>query len=266
MVSLTADGARRRKTTAVTYNGLNEAYAFFNACLFKGDLPNCLITLQRKSKAYGYFAGDRFGSRDGDVVTDEIALNPSHFRVRSTEEVLSTLVHEMAHLWQHRFGKPSRSNYHNKEWGDKMREIGLVPSSTGAPGGKATGQRVSHYIVPGRLNEAVEMWVADHGHGHLYVDLWDTEEAKAQRAKKAASKTRYTCPGCEAHGGGSNRHRAGRGALLCRWPRRRRAMSRLQGACEKDSGSARRSPTAQARRSRPDREAAETGDDCGGRP
>src|SRR5271166_4513010 len=83
MVSLTADGARRRKTTAVTYNGLNEAYAFFNACLFKGDLPNCLITLQRKSKAYGYFAGDRFGSRDGDVVTDEIALNPSHFRVRS---------------------------------------------------------------------------------------------------------------------------------------------------------------------------------------
>ena len=133
MVSLTADGARRRKTTAVTYNGLNEAYAFFNACLFKGDLPNCLITLQRKSKAYGYFAGDRFGSRDGDVVTDEIALNPSHFRVRSTEEVLSTLVHEMAHLWQHRFGKPSRSNYHNKEWGDKMREIGLVPSSTGAP-------------------------------------------------------------------------------------------------------------------------------------
>ena len=110
--------------------------------------------------------------------------------------MLSTLVHEMAHLWQHHFGKPSRSNYHNKEWGDKMREIGLVPSSTGAPGGKATGQRVSHYLV---FNEAVEMWVADHGHGHLYVDLWDTEEAKAERAKKAASKTRYTCPGCEAH-------------------------------------------------------------------
>ena len=26
------------------------------------------------------------------------------------------LVHEMAHLQQHHFGKPSRMSYHNKEW------------------------------------------------------------------------------------------------------------------------------------------------------
>ena len=100
--------------TLKTYDGLNRAYAFFNDRLFAGELPACLVTLQRAKKAYGYFAGGRFGSKDGKTVTDEIALNPSHFRNRTTEQSLSTLVHEMVHLWQHHFGKPSRAGYHNK--------------------------------------------------------------------------------------------------------------------------------------------------------
>jgi hypothetical protein len=61
--------------------------------------------MQRKNKTYGYFAGDRFGTLDGEEITDEIALNPSHFRERTTEQSLSTLVHEMVHLWQHHRGE-----------------------------------------------------------------------------------------------------------------------------------------------------------------
>ena len=30
-----------------------------------------------------------------------------------------------------------------------MGAIGLIPSDTGAPGGKQTGQKVSHYIAGG---------------------------------------------------------------------------------------------------------------------
>ena len=45
----------------------------------------CLVTLQRKNKAYGCFAGGRFGPRDGTEITDEIALNPSHFKSRTGE-------------------------------------------------------------------------------------------------------------------------------------------------------------------------------------
>ncbi len=45
---------------------------------FEVQLPNCLITLQRNKKSYGYFCGDRFGRADG-TLTDEIALNPSLF-------------------------------------------------------------------------------------------------------------------------------------------------------------------------------------------
>lgn len=179
--------------THQTYNGLTAAYAFFNERLFAGRLPACLITMQRQNKAYGYFAGGRFGTRDGREVTDEIALNPSHFKARTTEESLSTLVHEMVHLWQHHFGKPSRSGYHNKEWAAMMKTVGLTPSDTGAPGGRETGQRVSHFIAAGGAFARACTELRKSGVELRYVELWDDE---ATRKKKAASKTRYTCPDC----------------------------------------------------------------------
>lgn len=184
--------------TKITYDGLDAAYAFFNARLFGGRLPRCLLTMQRKNRAYGYFAGGRFGSRDGAEIADEIALNPAHFQERTTEQSLSTLVHEMVHLRQHHEGTPSRSGYHNAEWARMMREVGLIPSDTGAPGGKEVGQRVSHYIEPdGRFAAACAELVGG-GFTIAYVERW-SEGAARTRAKKAASKTRYTCPACAAH-------------------------------------------------------------------
>jgi hypothetical protein len=109
--------------TKETYDQFQEAYAYFNRVLFEGQLPNCLITLQRNKRSYGYFCGDRFGRADG-LVTDEIALNPRYFHVRPVADVLSTLVHEMEHLWQHHCGKPGRGSYHNKEWAQRMKAIG----------------------------------------------------------------------------------------------------------------------------------------------
>ena len=184
--------------TAKTYKTLDDAFAYFNRHLFGGRLPTCLITMQRSKSAYGYFAGDRFGSKDGKEVTDEIALNPSHFRERSSEQSLSTLVHEMTHLEQHHFGKPSRAGYHNKEWAKLMREVGLIPSDTGAPGGKEVGQRVSHYIEAGGRFERACADLVKRGFDPLYVELW-SEGGEKIRKKKAASKTRYACPGCQTN-------------------------------------------------------------------
>ena len=147
------------------------------------------MTLQRKNKAYGYFAGGRFGSKDGAEITDEIALNPSHFKSRTDEQSLSTLAHEMAHLWQHHFGKPSRAGYHNKEWAAKMHEIGLHPSDTGQPGGKETGQSCSHYIVEGgRYARVFAELAAQPDFTALYVELWDDADARKARKAKSGSE------------------------------------------------------------------------------
>lgn len=177
------------------YVALSDAYSFFNNSLFAGQLPECLITLQRKASSYGYFAGGRFGTSDGLSVTDEIALNPSHFKNRTVQEVLSTLVHEMAHLWQHHFGETSRGGYHNKEWAAKMLEIGLIPSSTGQPCGKTTGPKMSHYIKDdGNFVQHCAVLLSG-GFVLPFVELWD--ETKASKSK-AKNKTKFVCWFCGA--------------------------------------------------------------------
>jgi predicted SprT family Zn-dependent metalloprotease len=183
--------------TRKTYASLDAAYDHFNRALFGGTLPPCLITMQRHKGAYGYFSGERFASIDDPRdITDEIALNPAHFATRTPVKILSTLAHEMVHLWQHHHGKPSRSGYHNKEWAAKMRLCGLIPTDTGAPGGKDTGQKVTHIVEEGgRFDKACAAFLARQG-TILYHDRAGEGEAAKTRRKKAASKTRYTCPEC----------------------------------------------------------------------
>lgn len=182
--------------TTRAYSGLTGAYVFFNERLFSGRLPPCLITLQRRNRTYGYFAGDRFGARDGAEIVDEIALNPSYFAACSIADILSTLVHEMVHLQQKQFGTPSRRGYHNLEWGRMMRAVGLVPSATGLPGGKETGQSVSHYIEEGgRFARACAELLDLHGGLVPYVELV-SEIEPGTRERKASSKTKYTCLAC----------------------------------------------------------------------
>ena len=180
--------------TTQTYTSLATAYDFFNRELFSGSLPPCLITMQRHKGAYGFFSGERFANTTNPKeITDEIALNPVHFATRKPNEVLSTLAHEMVHLWQHHYGKQPRKGYHDKQWAAKMHEIGLIPTASGEPGGKETGQKVTHLIEEnGRYALAVSKLLTEHP-AILYSDRSENNTA---RKKKAASKTKYTCPGC----------------------------------------------------------------------
>jgi predicted SprT family Zn-dependent metalloprotease len=153
--------------------------------------------MQRHKGAYGFFSGGRFANTiNAKDVTDEIALNPAYFADRKPQEVLATLAHEMVHLWQHHFGNPPRIGYHDREWAAKMRTIGLIPTTTGKPGGKETGQHMTHLIAEdGSFAQVVQRLLAKHP-AILYHDRSVTD---LTRKKKAASKTKYTCPYCKLH-------------------------------------------------------------------
>ena len=137
--------------TPVEYGGLQRAFDHLNATLFGSALPDCLLTLQRRANSGGHFAPDRFSERGGAERRHELNLNPDGFVGRTDEFIISILLHEQVHLWQHAFGKspPKRFSYHNREWAAKMIELGLMPSSTGMVGGKITGTHMAHYIVDG---------------------------------------------------------------------------------------------------------------------
>lgn len=166
--------------------------ALFDRCnvgLFGGGLPPAVVIVQRKRSAHGYFRARQFDRRGGARVLDEVALNPTTFRGRTDREIVSTLVHEMVHLWQFHFGKPGRRGYHNRQWARKMIEVGLQPSDTGKPNGKQTGEWVSHYVLP----------------GGAFARLWPTLQADDLRlrwqARKAPpaeqTRVRFWCSSCD---------------------------------------------------------------------
>lgn len=133
--------------TQEAYAELQAAFDHFNHALFDDELPPCLITLQRERSIMGHYFQGRFVQTATGEMVDEIAMNPGYFASFPIEITLSTLVHEMCHQWQYHHGKPSRAGYHNREWADKMEAIGLMPSTTGQPGGKRTGQQMDDYII-----------------------------------------------------------------------------------------------------------------------
>jgi len=178
--------------TQVEYQAFQDAYDHFNTTLFAGTLPQVLVTLQRRGRSYGYLAPERFlGRQEADAV-HELALNPDRFIGRSDHEILSTLVHEQVHVWQQTYGTPPRRGYHDRQWAATMREIGLHPSHTGEPGGRQTGQHMSHYIVPGGAYDLAYTRLAEAG----FALHWESPDLGSQRAAKRASKTKYTCPVC----------------------------------------------------------------------
>lgn len=221
---------------ARSHADLDRVHDFLNRELFDGSLPPCLITQERAGRAYGHFSGDRVVNIDNSAeVADRIGLNYIHYAAQLTTKVLATFAHEMVHQWQHHYGKPSRGGYHNLEWARKMVEIGLIPSSTGAPGGKPIGECVSHYVKPGgRFEVACAEYLASDTavlfQDRAYRELAEgdgslsdgdgsassagnrarLERAQRERERKAASKTRFSCPRCKQNAWAS------RGAnLLC---------------------------------------------------
>jgi len=203
------------KPTDVTYRGFQAAYDVFNRELFGRRLPPCMITLRTFGKARGYFSPDRFVHLTEVTTTHEIALDPRQFMDRTAVEVLSTLAHEMCHLEQREYGTPSRAAYHNREWVDLMARIGLVASDTGKPGGKQTGQAMTHYIEPGGRFETVARRLVDAGRftlGWADIEGFIVDEPaggtpgaktvvpapKAAKSPRSGVRAKYVCGTCTA--------------------------------------------------------------------
>lgn len=184
------------QTALADYKALQEAFVYFNEKLWNGHLPDVIVTLQRKRNTHGYFHAQQFTTKVGDSETrHEIALNPQTMG-RSDREVISTLVHEMAHLWQETFGKPSKRGYHNAEWGSEMDRIGLTPTASGSPGGKRTGHSVTHIIVDGGQYDNLFTELVLTGFKLTWAGRSASDKTKG---KKDTSKTKYTCPLCNSN-------------------------------------------------------------------
>ena len=182
--------------TGAHYQLFDRAYSHLNETLFiprRSELPGALIVMTRKPRRMlGYYqhnvwtTSDESTAGEQDTFLAEIGLHSEHLS-RPPMDTLSTLCHEMLHQWQYCYGTPSRTGYHNREWSDAMVEYGLEPSSTGEPGGKRTGQNVSHYVVKGG-----PFWTSAQ---KLLQGGWQTEFHAITYAQlqRRVTRVKYTC-------------------------------------------------------------------------
>jgi hypothetical protein len=178
--------------TQAQYAAFESLFAYYNRKLFDDTLPKAMLTFSRKTGARGYFTPDEWANTDSGEITSSITLNPDHL-ARSRRDVMGTLVHEMVHLWQHHYGaQKSRRAYHNAEWGTKMESLGLMPSATGQPSGKRTGQRMTHYVITGGEFERAFLVIPD----EWYLPFIAGVPERSKKPKAKSSKTKFACPVC----------------------------------------------------------------------
>ncbi len=186
--------SKKDAPTEAQFGALQKMFDYFNAELFDGKLGHVMLNLSRHNpRTLGFFAPDRWEGEGSDKRVSEISLNPSNLRYRTPEQICSTMVHEQCHflLWERKMA--SRGGYHCRRFSDLMQSVGLITSSTGAPGGARTGQKISHYIEPtGAFARAFERMPKD-----WFLPFTCGERSdKRPTGKGDASKTRYQCPTC----------------------------------------------------------------------
>lgn len=193
--------SQNNKITQREYSILQNAFDIFNKVLFSNELKQPLITLKNQAGSKSFFVPERFSGRKSEQKTDEISLNPDTFSNSTDEEILSNLVCEMCHIWNHYNGTPTRPGYHSKSWAKKMLEIGLKPISYDREG-SMTGYRVKHEIIEGGAFQRIAQQLLSNGIGFnwqstnkLSSDL-DNENLQAEK-KHDLSKTKFTCPECK---------------------------------------------------------------------
>ncbi|MDZ8260605.1 SprT-like domain-containing protein [Nostoc sp. ChiQUE01b] len=168
------------------WSAYQSAFDYFNSVLFEGKLPRCILNFSRHAHCYGFFAPTRWQNKE--LITHEISLNPDEFK-RPLLNTMSTLVHEMCHLWKFEFGKKAHTpGYHCKEWAAKMVAVGLIPYNINQPE-KQTGYKVTHQIVAGgRFEDAFKKIPP------AYLIPWQSTPFLYAKSKRASrDKVKYIC-------------------------------------------------------------------------
>jgi hypothetical protein len=76
-----------------------------------------------------------------------------------------------------------------------MKRVGLYPSDTGKPGGRETGQQMTHYILAGGPFEKACQEILNQGYSLDYFDrLHDPQKTPVEK-----NKVKYSCNTCAAN-------------------------------------------------------------------
>ena len=207
------------KTSGELYTKIQLVIDSLDKSFFSGkkkeSIPQLVFAINNKCKScvVAYVQPDALYDKKTDTKLQYMGINPDYLD-RSIGEILSTICHELCHVYEHAYIHIPRGGYHDKQWATLMEECGLEPIYN-----NTSKTSVHHKIVPGG---AFEKFVADftevHGADYFNIVSYSTEIARRTRKelgieepdddspkpdnadkpikKYNRNKIKYVCPGC----------------------------------------------------------------------
>lgn len=180
---------------------LEKMYRQLNTDFFNGELETPIITIQSTPTAYGHVTVGKVW-KNSKVESQQYELNIGAGTLnRPIESVVSTLMHEMVHIYNlmHEIKDTSRGGtYHNKKFKEKAESVGLVIDHDQRIGYSITSPSESliDYIIQQQWEdilinrqEGIRINVPPSGKSPVSGSSEGTE-------KKPSSTRKYQCPCC----------------------------------------------------------------------
>lgn len=183
----------------------------------KAKIPEVVFAINNKCRTciVAYVQPDALYDKKTDTKLQYMGINPDYLD-RSLGEILSTVCHELCHVYEHAFIHIPRGGYHDKQWSELMTDCGLEPVYN-----NSSKTSVTHKIIPdGEFAEFVEYFKEKYGEDYFNIVSYSTEIMKRTRKelgiedndedtpkadnadkpikKYNRNKIKYTCPDCGA--------------------------------------------------------------------
>lgn len=181
---------RKIQTMAELQAALQAAFNAINEYFYNNELEKVIITVKesRKPGAVGTFCYGKEWRQNGKE-RHEINIAADYIGTRTVEETITTLMHEMVHLYccQKGIQDTSRSGtYHNKRFKQAAEAHGLDIAEEPKIGWSVT-----------KAKQSTQKWIAD----NIPIKSFAIYKVAANSAKKGTTKTRqssrkYVCPSC----------------------------------------------------------------------
>lgn len=184
--------------TSRTCGYLEKIYRQLNIDKFNGELCEPIITIQSTPRSYGHVTCSKVW-RVKDGASYELNIGAGTLD-RPIENVVSTMLHEMVHIYNLMNGIQdcSRGNtYHNKKFKEKAESVGLIIDYDSRIGWSITSpsEGLLDYIIDKGWSDIL---INRNEHTHLARTGGNKSgDGDLQKPTKKPSSTRkYICPKC----------------------------------------------------------------------
>lgn len=185
---------------------LEKLYRELNHDKFNGELEEPVITIQSTPRAYGHVTVGKVWKIDGQEEQFRYELNIGAGTLdRPIENVVSTLLHEMVHIYHLQNGIQDCSRggtYHNKKFKEKAESVGLIIDYDKKIGWSITSpsEELIEYIIS---KDWQDIRINRNEYGRLPAvgkkgTSTGSPSTDGTDGKKPSSTRKYVCPCCGA--------------------------------------------------------------------